>query len=111
MLLTAFKTILLAAVAVGVVNAQNPGQSCAKLGDYTCSGANSLECKEGSQGTLIWHLEGNCGSGQICFFNKDGNFDCKDPSANVNKLSTGVPTASWEKQKEFKRNASSQVDL
>ncbi|KAK2011917.1 hypothetical protein LZ32DRAFT_659214 [Colletotrichum eremochloae] len=101
MLLTAFKTTLLAAVAVGVVNAQNPGQSCAKLGDFTCSGANSLECKVGSQGTLIWNLEGTCGLGQICFINM----------SNVNKLSTGVPTASWEKQKEFKRNASSQVDL
>ncbi|KAI8207656.1 hypothetical protein KHU50_009522 [Colletotrichum sp. SAR 10_65] len=81
MLLTTLKTTLLAAVAIGLVNAQNPGSSCAKLGDYTCSGVNSLECKVGSEGKLNWNLEGNCPANQICFINGDGNFDCKNPKA------------------------------
>ncbi|KAF5491984.1 hypothetical protein CGCS363_v011102 [Colletotrichum siamense] len=81
MLLTTLNTTLLAAMAIGLVNAQNPGSSCAKLGDYTCSGVNSLECKMGSEGKLIWNLEGNCPANQVCFINGDGNFDCKNPKA------------------------------
>ncbi|KAF4817179.1 hypothetical protein CGCTS75_v012464 [Colletotrichum tropicale] len=79
MLPTNLKTTLLAVMAVGLVNAQNPGDPCSKANTWACSGPNSLGCKVGSEGKLIWNLEGNCSADHICYFNSVGNFDCKKP--------------------------------